>query len=126
MTSVVAPAAVTVPLKVTVTGCAPVAGSTGKAVTPAPIAVFKTTNDVTLAAVPSGVVTVRRPVDACAGTVVTIVVGDVTWKAAETPKNFTEVAPPRLVPVMVTLAPTRPLGGEKPVISGNTPKLVAL
>jgi hypothetical protein len=44
------------------------------------------------------------------------------------PLNSTEVAPVRLVPVMVTLVPTGPLVGEKLVMVGEpiTVKLLAL
>ena len=45
---------------------------------------------------------------------------------ALTPLNRTAVAPVKLVPVMLTVAPTVPLAGVKPVIVGVTPKLVAL
>ena len=44
------------------------------------------------------------------------------------PLNFTAVAPVKAVPVIVTLAPTAPLVGEKLVIEGAgiTVKLLAL
>ena len=48
-----------------------------------------------------------------------------TWKVAEVPLNFTDVAPVKFVPVIVTLTPTAPLVGKKPVIA-VTVKLVAL
>ena len=55
---------------------------------------------------------------------------DVTVKlAALTPLNVTAVAPVKFVPLIVTLVPTGPLAGVKPVIVGagaTTVKLVAL
>ena len=49
-----------------------------------------------------------------------------TEKFAETPLNFTAVAPVNVVPVIVMLVPTRPRVGVKLVIVGATRKLVAL
>jgi hypothetical protein len=48
------------------------------------------------------------------------VVADVTVNVALVPLNFTAVAPVKVVPVIVTLAPTSPLVGEKLVIVGGT------
>ena len=47
-------------------------------------------------------------------------------KLAVIPLNRTAVAPVKLVPVIVTLAPTAPLAGVKLAIVGATKKLVAL
>ena len=49
-------------------------------------------------------------------------------KLALTPLNLTAVAPVKVVPLIVTLVPTAPLVGVKPVIvgAGMTVKLVAL
>ena len=49
-------------------------------------------------------------------------------KLALTPLNLTAVAPVKVVPLIVTVAPTAPLVGVKPVIvgAGMTVKLVAL
>jgi hypothetical protein len=47
------------------------------------------------------------------------VVADVTVNVALVPLNFTAVAPVKVVPVIVTLAPTSPLVGEKLVIVGG-------
>ena len=55
-----------------------------------------------LASVPLGVVTLMVPVVAPAGTVVVIVVAELVPMAAVVPLNVTLVAPPRLVPVIVT------------------------
>ena len=43
---------------------------------------------------------------------------ELTVKAALAPLNVTVVAPVKLVPPIVTLVPTGPLVGEKPVIVG--------
>jgi hypothetical protein len=47
-----------------------------------------------------------------------ICVGELTVKAALTNLSVTDVAPVKFVPVIVTLEPTGPLGGEKLVIVG--------
>ena len=49
-----------------------------------------------------------------------------TVKLALTPLTRTAVAPLSVVPLIVTLLPTRPLAGEKLVILGITVKLPAL
>jgi len=59
-----------------------------------------------------GVVMVMRPVLAPAGTVVVIVPGGASVKAAATPLKETAVAPVNAVPVIVTLVPTGPKVGE--------------
>ena len=81
-----------------------------------------------LAAVPVGVVTWIGPVVALAGTAAMIRVAVFIEMLAEVPLNVTDVAPARLVPLMVTLTPTAPLVGEKLVIVGSKPtvKSVAL
>jgi len=73
-----------------------------------------------LVAVPPGVVTVIFPVMAPVGTVaVTFVPAPFTENVlAATPPNFTEVAPVKFVPLIVTEVPTGPLVGEKDVIVG--------
>src|SRR5207245_1139039 len=72
-----------------------------------------------LLAVPPGVVTLIGPVDVPAGTVAVICVSLLTAKPAVVPlKNFTAVAPVRLLPVMVTLVPTGPLVGPNEVSAG--------
>jgi hypothetical protein len=45
-------------------------------------------------------------------------VDDVTVKVAGVPLNETDVAAVKLVPLMVTLVPTGPLAGVKPVTVG--------
>ena len=79
-------------------------------------------------AVPPGVVTLMVPVVAPAGTVACIEVAELTAKLALTPLKAIRVAPVKLVPLMVTLVPTGPLAGVKPVIDGGliTVKLPAL
>jgi hypothetical protein len=81
-----------------------------------------------LVSVPPGVVTLIVPVVAPVGTVVVILVEPFTVKVAAVPWNFTEVAPVKPVPLMVTLVPTAPLVGVKEVIVGGvvTVKLVEL
>jgi hypothetical protein len=55
-------------------------------------------------------------------------VDEFTPKAALTPPNVTDVAPPKFVPLMVTLVPSGPLVGEKFEIAGGftTVKLLVL
>lgn len=79
-----------------------------------------------LVAVPPDVVTDIVPVDAVAGTVALIDVDDKTVNVADTPLNFTDVAPVKPEPVIVTTAPAGPDGGLKLVIFGNTKKLLPL
>jgi hypothetical protein len=62
-------------------------------------------------AVPPGFVTVTGPVVAEAGTVVVIVVFEVTVKVAARPLNLTDVAPVKLEPVIVTDVPAVPCVG---------------
>src|SRR5262245_20797583 len=85
-----------------------------------------------LVAVPPGVVTVILPLVAPTGTDVLIWVPEATVKVANVPLNFTTVAPTKLVPVIVTAAPTRPLVGLNEVMVGpggvtvKSPALVAV
>jgi hypothetical protein len=81
-----------------------------------------------LVAVPPGVLTLSGPVVAPAGTVAWIAVAELTVKLALSPLKLTAVAPVKFVPLIVTLVPTGPLVGVKPVIvgAGITVKLVAL
>src|SRR5258706_4236472 len=72
-----------------------------------------------LVAVPAAVVTLTDPVVAPAGTVVWMVVSEITEKAALTPLNFTAVAPVKFVPLIVTVVPTCPVTGVKLVIVGG-------
>jgi hypothetical protein len=74
---------------------------------------------VALVAVPLAVVTVILPVVAPDGTVVTICVAVFDVIVAVVPLNFTEVAPVRFVPVMVTEVPTGPEVGVNEVIVGT-------
>jgi hypothetical protein len=83
-----------------------------------------------LAPVPPGVVTAIGPVVAPAGTfAVTCVAESAVNVVALVPLNVTAEAPVRCVPVIVTLVPTGPLGGENPSTVGagtSTSKLAAL
>ena len=56
-----------------------------------------------------------------AGTFVTICVAVFDVIVALTPLNFTEVAPVRFVPVIVTEVPTEPAVGANEVIVGAAP-----
>ena len=72
-----------------------------------------------LLAVPSEVVTLIGPLVAPAGTVAVIAVAEPTVKLALVPLNSTALAPVKLVPLIVTLAPTGPLPGVKLVMVGG-------
>lgn len=74
---------------------------------------------VALIPVPLEVVTLIGPLVAPVGTVVTICVAVLEVIVAVTPLNFTEVAPERFVPVIVTVVPTDAEVGEKDVIVGH-------
>ena len=88
--------------------------------------VRRTVKSVALVAVPAAVVTAMRPVVAPAGTVAVILTCVLVVMVAAVPLNVTDDAPARLAPLMVTLAPTAPVDGEKLVIRGATTKLAAL
>ena len=75
-----------------------------------------------LVAVPPGVVTWIGPLVAPLGTVAVSWVLDVTVKLAVVPLKVTEVAPVKLVPLIVTWVPTGPLVGEKELILSVTEK----
>ena len=77
-----------------------------------------TVNAPLLVAVPPPVVTEIAPLDEQFGTVALICVALITLNDAAWPLNFTLVAPERSVPVIVTVVPTPPLVGEKPLIVG--------
>src|SRR5947209_17621473 len=87
-----------------------------------------TVKELALVPLPPAAVTPIVPVVAPAGTVAVICVSEFTAKVAVVPLNFTAVAPVEAVPVIVTLAPTPPLVGEKLVMVGGgiTVKLLAL
>jgi hypothetical protein len=71
-----------------------------------------TVNGVRLETVPIGVTTVIRPAFAPGGTEVTMRVALSLTILAEVPSNDTLVAPPRLMPVIVTRLPIGALFGE--------------
>jgi len=88
-----------------------------------------TRNGFELDPVPFGVVTVIGPVVAPAGTVAVICVSESSVQlVAAVSLNLTEVAPVKLLPLMVTTVPTGPITGEKDEIvgAGVTVKLDAL
>src|SRR5205807_1025064 len=103
-----------VPLIVTLVPTGPLVG-----VKLAIVGGLTTVNELPLVAVPPGVVTLSGPVVAPAGTVARIAVSEVTVKVALTPLNDTDVAPVKLVPLIVTLVPTGPLVGVKLAIVGG-------
>ena len=72
-----------------------------------------------LVSLPSGVVTLIVPSVAPAGTVAVIWVEESTVKPAAVPLKLTAVAPPKSLPLIVTVVPTGPLVGEKPVTTGG-------
>ena len=74
-----------------------------------------------LAAPPT--VTTTLPVVALAGTGTTMLEADQVVGVAAVPLNFTVLAPwfaPKLLPLIVTAVPTRPLDGERLVNVGAT------
>ena len=81
-----------------------------------------------LVAVPAAFVAVMGPVVAPVGTAAVIWLLVLVVELADVPLNFTAVVPVKFVPVMITLIPTPPLVGVKPVMVGRnmTVKLVAL
>src|SRR5207302_1577717 len=79
-----------------------------------------------LLAVPPGVVTLIGPLEAPAGTVAWIAVGELTAKLALVPLNRTAVAPVKFVPLIVTLVPAGPLPGVKLVIVGGGSETVTV
>ena len=115
-----------VPLMVTLVPTGPLVG-----VKLVIVGALVTVNGLALVAVPPGVVTLSGPVVAPVGTVAWIAVAEVTVKLALNPLNVTDVAPVKLVPLIVTLVPTGPLVGVKLVTVGgfttvNEPVLVAV
>ena len=85
-----------------------------------------TVNALLLVAVPPAVVTLIGPVVTPAGTSARIEVAEVTVKLALTELKVTEVAPLKFVPLMVTVVPTGPVVGAKPVIVGGLTTVNAL
>jgi hypothetical protein len=81
-----------------------------------------------LVAVPFGVVTPTGPLVAPAGTVAVIWLSLSTRKLAAVPLKSTVLAPVKPLPAIVTLVPTGPLAGLKPLTAGGgaTVKLVLL
>ena len=73
---------------------------------------------VLLVAVPPGVVTVIGPVVAPGGTVAVICDRFLTLYVAVVPLNVTAVAPVKFALEIVTVVPTPPLMGEKPMMVG--------
>src|SRR5438445_137737 len=85
------------------------------------VIIGRTVKLVALDAVPDGVVTDTLPVNAVADTVAVIEVSESTEKVeAACPLNFTEVAPVRPLPLIVTVVPVVPESGVKDAIFGKT------
>jgi hypothetical protein len=106
-----------VPLIVTEVPTGPLDGENEEIVGAA--AVVVTVKFVGLVAVPPVVFVVIGPVVAPVGTSVTICVAVFDVIVAITPLNFTQVAPVRLVPLIVTEVPTGPLDGENEEMVGS-------
>lgn len=85
---------------------------------PPTVGVPGTVKAVLLVAVPPGAVTLIGPVVAPFGTVAMIFVSESTVKLADVRLNFTEVAPVKFVPLIVTEVPGAPLVGENDVMVG--------
>jgi len=85
---------------------------------PPTVGVPGTVNAVLLVAVPPGPVTLIGPVVAPFGTVAVILVSESTVKLADVRLNFTEVAPVKFVPLIVTEMPGAPLVGENDEMVG--------
>jgi hypothetical protein len=100
-----------VPVRVTVAPTAPLDGEKF-------VIAGSTVKLLGLVAVPPAVTTVQVPLVAVAGTVAVICVAELTVYAAVVPFSFTDVAPVRFVPAIVTLAPPVPLLGLTFVIVG--------
>src|SRR5437588_387366 len=75
---------------------------------------------------PEGVTTVSLPVEASGGTSTVIWVWVTVAGSARTPLKSTPVAPPKALPLIVTLAPTSAEPGEKPATRGVTSRVAAL
>jgi len=102
-----------VPVIVTTTPTAPIGGVTLKIV-----GAGITVNCELLVAEPPGVTTSIFEVAALAGTVALICVALLRVKDAKTEPNLTLVAPVKLLPLTVTVAPIAPLAGVKLEITG--------
>jgi hypothetical protein len=80
---------------------------------------FKTVKLLVLMAVPLAVVTLTNPEPAFVGTTAVIRVPESMLNAALVPLKATADAPPKFVPVMITLEFTGPLVGVKPKMAGG-------
>jgi hypothetical protein len=115
-----------VPVRVTVVPTRPLAGAKLEIVG-APTGAVVTVNEPLLVAVPADVVTDQRAGEATpAGTLAEIEVAETAVNVAATVPSLTDVAPDRFVPVSVTVAPTGPLEGLKPVTVGGAGAAVVM
>jgi hypothetical protein len=80
---------------------------------------FVTVKLLELVAVPPGVATRIRPLEAPAGTLNVSLLGELTVKEAAAPLTVTEVVPMNPEPLIVTVVPTGPLDGVNDVICGG-------
>src|SRR2546423_2353016 len=85
-----------------------------------------TLNVPTLCPEPAAVTTVSFPVEASAGTTTVIFVAVTVAGAVLTPLNRTFAAPPKALPLIVTVAPTAAADGVKDVTRGSTDNAAAL
>ena len=86
---------------------------------PYPRGLYFTVKEVSVLTIPPGVVTLIFPVVAPAGTWTLILVAVSLVMIPGTPSKATSVQRSRLVPLMVTTAPTRPELGLKLVMAGD-------
>ena len=94
-----------------------------------PVTRGATVNVPELVALPAALVTLIFPVVALVGTLAVIWPSESTLKVPEeVPLNLTALVPVKFEPLIVTLIPTGPLVGEKPLMTGGkfTVKSVAL
>ncbi|CAB5004555.1 unannotated protein [freshwater metagenome] len=113
------------PVPVSVTTLPPAAGPRVGLVA-LTVGTVPTTKLVALVAVPPVPITRMRPVVAPRGTLVLRVVSDRTLRPAETPLKVMPVTVRKSVPVTVTVVPTGPKAGLKPVIVGAAVKRLKL
>src|SRR5438128_5265649 len=85
-----------------------------------------TLNVPTLCPEPAAVRTVSFPVEASAGTTTVIFVAVTVTGAALTPLKRTFVAPPKALPLIVTVAPTAADDGVNDVTRGSTDNIATL
>jgi hypothetical protein len=104
------------PLTTTAVPAPPLSGET-----PVIVGATCTVSAFALVAKPPTFRTTMGPVVALSGTIAVILLAELTVKlAGEEPLKVTRIAPAKLTPLMITLAPTTALEGVKLVIRGLT------